>query len=122
MTVLAHTIPGSTIVVLLISGCASIETDWYRVKLHKAIMEENTKRVESLLNSGADVNMKFDDKGILTPLMVATLEGKTEVVKVLLAHGADVNIKANSGATALSLASENGFPGIVKLLKQSGAK
>jgi ankyrin repeat protein len=42
-------------------------------------------------------------------------------VQVLLDAKADVNAKAVNGDTALSKASEKGYPEVVQLLKKAGA-
>ena len=41
-----------------------------------------------------------------------------KMVKYLLEHGADPTIKTKKGETALSLAQQEGFNEIIKLLKQ----
>ena len=55
-------------------------------------------------------------------LLVASQEGHMDVVKELLARGADVNAKTNTGATALSAASQGDHSEIFQLLKKAGAK
>ncbi len=55
----------------------------------------------------------------LTPLMVAASHGNPVVVHELLRLGANVELKARGGITALQLAKDAGYDGIVELL-QSG--
>jgi hypothetical protein len=53
---------------------------------------------------------------------------RLEIIKELIKVGSDVNFKSESewsdfsGKTPLSLAIENGFPEIIRLLKEAGAK
>jgi len=58
-----------------------------------ASMQGHYQIVESLLRSGADVNVK--DKQNWTALMKAADKGNLEVVKLLLANGADVLVADN---------------------------
>ena len=43
-------------------------------------------------------------------------------MELLVARGADINAKSKSGATPLAAAGKNGFPEVVALLKQHGAR
>jgi len=86
-----------------------------------ASLKGHAETVKALLAHGADVNTK--DKAVgRTALTHASTNGHAEIVKVLLAHGADVNTKDDFGFTPIAAASIEGFPGIVELLKKSGAE
>ncbi|KAA1187232.1 ankyrin repeat domain-containing protein [Paenibacillus sp. B2(2019)] len=64
--------------------------------LHGAVMTENTKMVEFLLDQGADVNA-LNDEGI-TPIHIALYP---DVVTCLLNRGAEINKKSSDGSTPL---------------------
>ena len=68
-----------------------------------------------LVEHGADINRQSENN--LTSLMWAAGYGKTEAVEILLKLGADTTLKDNRGMTALMIAKENFFYGIVKLLQ-----
>ncbi|MFC1744658.1 ankyrin repeat domain-containing protein [Candidatus Riflebacteria bacterium] len=70
--------------------------------LLNAIKKGDRSRVETLLESGVDVNVKEEQKGF-TPLMVASAMGNAAIVSLLLEHGADIRLKNNNGLTALEL-------------------
>jgi len=55
-------------------------------------------------------------------LYQAAAWGRSAVVELLIARGGDVNARNKSGTTPLAAAEANGFPEIVKLLKQHGAR
>jgi hypothetical protein len=78
--------------------------------------------VQSLLNSGADIQEK-DLRG-LTPLSRAVLSNYKDVVAVLLKAGADVNARDGLGLTPLHYAAmaDYGETGIVQQLLAAGSK
>jgi len=53
--------------------------------------------------------------------MMAVRGRHEATVRLLLEHGADVNARNETGATALSWATERGFTEIVALLRKAGA-
>ena len=76
--------------------------------------------VETLLNSGADVNQATGTGA--TPLMLAAASGSADAVRVLLARGAAVNAKESKrGETALMFAAASNRAEVVKLLLTNGA-
>ena len=92
-----------------------------RTALMFAVINRHADAVKVLLEHGADVNVKAGDGG--TALMLAACSGDAEIVRALLSKGADVGGKFTlTGKTALALAEERGYTGIVELLKQAGAK
>jgi ankyrin repeat protein len=48
--------------------------------------------------------------------------GRSDVVKLLLEKGANAKVKDNNGETALEWALKGKDPGVVKLLRDRGAK
>ena len=77
--------------------------------------------VKTLLDAGADVNVK-DLRG-MTPLMlaVATDHASADAVRLLMDKGANVNASSAEGETALDWARKFGDAPIVSMLKQAGA-
>ena len=88
------------------------------VALFNAIMKDRVSMIDSLIKSGAEVNITNPDG--TTPLMAAADKGNQEIVRLLLAKGADVNIKSVSGETADQIAQRRGFPEIAALIKDAG--
>lgn len=98
-----------------------------------AIWREKKRKVESLLNSGADVNIA-GSKG-WTPLMQAAEMENLSITHLLLDKGADVNWPGDHGYTPLHIAVDisidgtiqnGGRPGdepteIIELLLRNGA-
>jgi serine/threonine-protein phosphatase 6 regulatory ankyrin repeat subunit B len=76
--------------------------------------------VTSLIDTGADVNMR--NVGGMTALMAAAKNGHIDTVKVLLAQNADVNAKDNDGQTALMHAYSQEHQNVADMLKAAGAK
>ena len=74
--------------------------------LHISIRREETKMVELLLDSGADID-KVDGVG-WTPLMEAIMDDKASLVKLLVEKGADKSIANARGVTAPMLAQKFG--------------
>ncbi len=59
----------------------------------------------------------------ITPIIIKTVEsGDYSEVKRLIEEGADVNTQANTGETALIVASAFGHTEVVKSLIEAGAK
>jgi uncharacterized protein len=58
------------------------------------------------------------DRDGATALFFAVLAGKTDTVRMLLAQGAKTDVKQKDGNTALSLAKQQGFREIVRVLEK----
>jgi len=82
-----------------------------------------------LIEHGAEIDATYDDKrdttnrGLWTPLMIASGKGYVELVKILIGHGADVNFRAfgTSGSSPLGLAKASHHDEVVEILKAAGA-
>lgn len=85
------------------------------------------KRVERLLQVGADVNAKFEEGYVKgwTALMWAAANGKKDTCAFLIEKGADVNLKVEEkdykGGTALMWAAASGHPKTCAFLIEKGA-
>lgn len=108
-----------SVLLVMISGCATIQEVHERTHFFIAIADGNIQEVQRWLNSGVDVNMR-NDKNV-TPLMFAALQGKIEIAKILIANGADVNAKGVFDTTALFFAAHSGQTELVKILLDNGA-
>ncbi len=82
-----------------------------------------TDVIDLLLEYGADINSTITRKDAAgwTALLFASVEGDKELVDYLIRHGADVNHTSDDGQTTLSLAKQEKYKDIVKLLKKFGA-
>jgi len=84
-------------------------------KLRSAARSGDAKKVQALLENGADGCDKF-------ALLWAAEEGHDQVVAELIKAGADVNSRsAAGGPNALSLAAQNGHLQVVQMLVEAGA-
>ena len=74
------------------------------------------KAAEMLIQNGADVNAVDETYWRLPPLLYATRNGHLNVVELLLQNGANINATNRFNQTSFHIASEKGYPEIVKLL------
>ncbi len=72
-----------------------------------------TEIVRSLLDAGANINLKRKRYG-LTALMLAASANSLDIVKLLLSRGADVNATNEDGSTALMVAALKGHAEVVQ--------
>lgn len=70
-----------------------------RTPLHHAIIENQGKIAQALIERGAEVNAV--DKNGMTPLYFAARDGNVKLAKLLLENGARVDIVANNGNTPI---------------------
>ncbi|KAH8986041.1 ankyrin repeat protein, partial [Lactarius hatsudake] len=82
--------------------------------IHAASLRGHVQIVRSLLQCGADV----DVRGIWnwTPLHLASWGGHVDTVQCLLDQGADANLQDNYDRTPLHLAKSHGILDIVRVL------
>lgn len=96
--------------ILSLTGCTS---------LYIASINGDVKKVNSLLDNGADINEHAVD--FMTPLMGAIYTKKYDVAKLLIQRGADVNAQDAKGNTALFYAINNNNTEIAEDLIKNGA-
>jgi ankyrin repeat protein len=89
--------------------------------LHLACFFGHPTLAETLIEQGADVNARSDNKIQNMPLHAAAAGRNREAVRILLEHGAEVNARQEGGWTALHAASQNGDAEMVRLLIAAGA-
>lgn len=90
-----------------------------RPPLALAIKNGNIAIVQLLINSGADINDKFETEGSsVSPLILATTKNRISIVQLLINSGADINTKDEAGSTALSIATAKGYEQIAQMLSQ----
>ena len=70
---------------------------------------------------GINYSLTGKDAAGWTALLFATINEDKDLVKYLILHGANVNHTSDDGVTALSLAKQEKFTSLVKLLKKHGA-
>lgn len=103
----------------LLSRGAEVKTDGEMVLLFAA-MRGDVKAVSTVLDNGADVNMRHEDGW--SGLLLAAVNGHYPVTQVLLDKGAKVDAKEKlMGQTALIWASKGGHAATVKVLLKAGA-
>ncbi len=104
---------------LLVGAAGPVRAGIYD-DLLKAIEENDTAKVTTILQSGMDVNT-VDPAGN-TLLMLAARNGNGGLVRFLLDHRARVRGRNRHGDSALMLAALKGHLEIVKLLTGAGAE
>ena len=87
--------------------------------IHNAARNGNLNRVRALLNSGENINARYQYGE--TPLMFAAYKGRLPMVRELLDRGANINARDHEGETALIRAAFWGHLAIVRLLLERGA-
>ncbi len=121
-----HAVPlSSSILSLFVSSADGIRTDIIMRKqpldedLFDAIEEQNSKKIETIIEAGCDVNGNqgsYFEEGI-TFLMVAVSTGNLEIVKLLVELGADVNAESIYGDSALLMAAFQSCQDIIDYLE-----
>jgi ankyrin repeat protein len=85
--------------------------------LHLAAHYGQEKIVWLLIDRGAELDIKSQNKIGNTPLMAAVAGGKLEIVNMLLENGADPDEEDASGNDALTLAEESGKKEIAEAIR-----
>ena len=113
-----------TFIIILSSGLIACSQNFYNKKLMKAIQNNDTYKVSSILEKQkVNINYisKLYDYEARTPLTLASQKRNYEIVKLLVDKGAGVNIRDGANHTALIEASKRGYFEIVKYLVENGA-
>ena len=79
-----------------------------------------TKIVRTLLDHGADINLKIT--GGFTPLHHAAMQGNTDTVELLLEKGANIEDDNDAGDNALLLAAQENQIEVIEILTKHGAR
>ncbi len=88
--------------------------------LFVAVERGNIEIVEMLLNAGAKINVRAEDKR--TPLLALDYSSTPELVRLLVRHGADLSAVDDSGNNVLHIAAENDNLEIIEILINEGVK
>jgi beta-lactamase regulating signal transducer with metallopeptidase domain len=88
--------------------------------LYEAAEDGDLKEIDSLLNSGANVNAAIRGDG--SPLIGAARKGALAAVSRLLDRGADPNMPVSGDGNPLIMAAANGHVEVVSLLLDRGAR
>ena len=96
----------------LVAGAASGMT-----ALQKSVHKGDIKKVQELLDKGADVN----EWKMGTALIFAASENRLEIARLLIDRGADLNALGKNGWTALGCAAAEGYGDMIDLLIGKGA-
>jgi ankyrin repeat protein len=104
-----------SVAVVLIASAIAVAGE----PLFDAVKSGDTRGVERLLASGADVDSRDRDQA--TPLITAALNDQPAVAELLLSKGADVMARNAGGFTPLHAAAYSGSVEIAGLLLSKGA-
>ncbi|MFH0069068.1 ankyrin repeat domain-containing protein [Peribacillus sp. NPDC056705] len=88
-------------------------------QLIQAVALNETDRIRSLIDQGADLNTQ-DSEG-RTATMIATYNNDVETAKILIEAGADVNIQDDMKNSPFLYAGAEGYIDILKLAIEAGA-
>ena len=96
--------------------------------IHWAIYHDKRQMVELLLDHGADIERRDQDRNA-TPLDYAIVYGRKEIIPVLISRGANLEGRLQLAAKGVSggfeefneLPSRHEYEGIVELLRELGA-
>ena len=101
-------------------GNGNSRTNAGSTPLHDAALGGNRATVEMLLAHGAEIEAR-DSESKVTPLYYAVQMERAEAAEALLRKGARTDVRNARGVSMLRMARENGFEGMVSLLKKYGA-
>ena len=87
--------------------------------LLKAVREGQLQQVQSLIQQGAEVNVRGLDGS--SPLLLATADNQVEIARALIEAGADVNQKNRIQDSPYLLAGASGYNQILSLTLSHGA-
>jgi ankyrin repeat protein len=89
-------------------------------QLIAATWKNDVRRARSLIDQGADVNVK--DNTVQSAHLISTSEGYLELLNLTLRHGADVDSKDSFNGTGLIRAADRGHADIAGRLTQADIK
>lgn len=89
-------------------------------KLANAVVDKDLITLDSLLQTGIDINITEEDRGATVLLIACSFKDYEDVVSFLISRGADVNFRGKDGRTPLIWAAGNSFES-TKVLLENGA-
>ncbi len=89
-------------------------------KLANAVVDKDLITLDSLLQTGIDVNITEEDRGATVLLIASSFKDYEDVVSYLISGGADVNFRGKDGRTPLIWAAGNSLE-TTKILLENGA-
>jgi len=89
-------------------------------KLAYAVVNKDLNTLDSLLNTGIDINITEEGRGATVLLIACSFKDYENVVSILISRGADVNFKGKDGRTPLMWAAGNSLE-TTKILLENGA-
>lgn len=95
-----------------------------KLEINLAIMGNDIETIESLIESGIDLNRKEKSGAMMTPLHVAVSMNRPEIISILIKKGAEVNNTDKNGETPLHYALKGPYIAeeiIVKTLIENNA-
>ena len=107
-----------TIFFLLILSSISYAQDFD--KLANAVVDKDLNTLDSLLQTGIDVNITEEDRGATVLLIASSFKDYEDVVSFLISRGADINFRGKDGRTPLIWAAGNSLESS-KMLLENGA-
>ena len=108
------------IFLLLFSAFGLWAGDDLNTSLLSAAKAGDAAKVESLLDRGADIEARHDNRE--TALIWASFEGHAAVVEALLSRGAEIEARDDDRWTALMRAAAYGHAAVVETLLSRGAE
>lgn len=88
--------------------------------LANAVVNKDINAIDSLLNTGIDIDVTGEDGGATVLLLASSYKDYDDVVSYLISRNADVNFKGKDGRTPLMWAAGNSLE-TTKLLLDNGA-
>jgi len=88
-------------------------------KLANAVVDKDFNILDSLLQTGIDVNITEEDRGATVLMIASSFKDYEDVVLYLISRGADVNFRGKDGRTPLIWAAGNSFESTKILLENN---
>ena len=89
-------------------------------KLANAVVDKDLNTLDSLLQTGIDINITEEDRGATVLLIASSFKDYEDIVSHLISMGADVNFRGKDGRTPLIWAAGNSLE-TTKILLENGA-